>query len=756
MPTPIFFDADPEIPDAELLGYGDLIFDDGSSRFINGDPEVVSMVPPLPKLDTSMGPPSPPPQYGAPVNDVVDTPRGQAYVNIDGSMMPAGDAVGDLGRQNPEAVDYLRGLNADAEHSRVQGMVKGSHADPAAATGPEDLTALFDRPPQAPQVSRKAEAEDRKNIIQTPQGPVHVNIDGTMTPVSREGALPADVAARQANDLLSAQNATLDAAEQARRQEAQIVRDAALKRMGELQAEKDARQKEIDEQQARVSRWQDEQQQTMHAKIDADLISAQGPIGAMFSVIGAALLGAAGSDAGLRMIDKTIDRHVQQQMDRRDTALAILGKQIGSSQQAIAAGKEALYKIAADRAEQLQALTKADVFAAHSPEIIAGLRQKQLEERQKQEQLSLGKTLEKAPQPVMPKPIQVEKYGEAAAAQATAQKDALRALQAVGGRYNPETGRIENKAEILKNGIPGVGTLDTFMHQLGKLPVVGALPQAADTAATSKEGLAVRAALESLVNAEAIRANPGRAPTDADRDSARIALGMTTEEGTLYAIERALNAQPQSKATNVATYGQDAAAVYDQRMRQQGQSNGPLQPFGDAQPLTPGNAREQVKGARAPKSQDAIPETSQAEPTETPEQKMAAVTGELQSIAGRELPPEGLAILAAQAGHESADGASMPGFNAFGHKATKGKKSAEFMTTEGEGKYAVRVKQNFAQYDSPSEAVADHVSLLQRKYPDAWKALQEGDVAAYVAALKDGKYFTGNETDYLRALQRRL
>jgi hypothetical protein len=89
--------------------------------------------------------------------------------------------------------------------------------------------------------------------------------------------------------------------------------------MAEVEAEKQQREQEIAEQQAKVERWNGERQQLADMDIETDLISARGPIGALFGVLGAALLGAVGSDAGLRMIDKSIDTHVRQQVNRRDT-----------------------------------------------------------------------------------------------------------------------------------------------------------------------------------------------------------------------------------------------------------------------------------------------------------------------------------------------------------------------------------------------------------------------------------------------------
>jgi flagellum-specific peptidoglycan hydrolase FlgJ len=103
----------------------------------------------------------------------------------------------------------------------------------------------------------------------------------------------------------------------------------------------------------------------------------------------------------------------------------------------------------------------------------------------------------------------------------------------------------------------------------------------------------------------------------------------------------------------------------------------------------------------------------------------------------------------------------MPANNYFGMKSTgrnraRGAGSANLETTEGAGGDAKRVRQDFATFDSADDASTDMLSLLERKYPRALEALQAGDEAAYVAALKDGGYFTGDEAAYLRSIQRML
>lgn len=740
MAIPQYFDSRPyqDIADADMLGIGDLVFDDGSRQFVNGDPEVAATFPPLPDM----------PEMGT------DTglPAG-IKINLDGSISNAGgaDVAPPFSPQNSMALDMgpepappppvhePMGITAVGANqgSTVNGITPiREHTGSQSSELPPDIGISMDG-----------------RIV--PKG----SPDDGMVPFQREGAMPADLAAQQGADLGAAQANTLQQTGMAREAEGDIYRQAALKREGELYAERVAREEELRENQEKQERVRREEQEVADLDIKTDLASAKGSeFGGFLTMIGAALLGATGSDAGIRMIESTIERHVRKQVSQRDTKLNILAKKLNSTEQAIAAGKAELYRIGVEKADNLVQLTKADAFEAQTPAVIAAMAQKHTEQMQEFQRLSLGKTIERAPVASAPKPAQVQKYGEAAASQQKSQQDAQRALRAIGGVYDPKTGKITNRDEILKKGIPGVGKYDSFFQDIdgSSLFGLGSIPKAIDNATTSQGGQDARAALEALVAADARAANPNGVISNRDMIDARNRLGLNTEKGTLDAIERTLNAQPQVKQQNASAFGPDVAQTYEQRQRAQG-----VQPSTDASPapiqmLQPGQAREQLR--QQPQSQSSgMPEPYNNAMPIDPKARMAAIAGELQTVAGQELPPEGLAILLAQSGHETADGKQMPKGNFFGHKATaKSSGSANLETTEGEGADAVRVKQNFATYETPAESAADHIDLLKRRYPRAWEALQAGDESAYVAALKDGGYFTGSETAYLKRIQERL
>lgn len=754
MTQPLFFEPDPTIPDSDLLGYGNLLFDNGTSQWINGDPDVASLyAQPSARMGTTTIE-NPQTDYEGGSSDPLTSPA--SYVP---DQVP--QVIPRMDRPPPAQIPGTD-ISFDAETGEPieteQGAMMGGPME-----GPPQMPPQGGEPQILPKMDRPPPAQiPGTNVVFDPEtgapmsggsspeiggaGGEYGYGTGGLQLAQREGALPPEIAAAQASQRGTLNTNEMLALSTQRDAEANIYRTAALQRQGQLDAEKAAQEKTLQEQQARMDRLQQEQRQTAEMDIKTDLVSANGVIGAAFSILGAAMLGYVGSDAGLRMMDSSIDTNVRKQVSQRDSKLKMLADQLGSTEQAVAAGKAAIYKLLAEKAEVTQQLTKADVFEAQTPEILTSLRQKQQLAEQEFQNKSLGKTLEKAPVLTGPKPADVQKYGKAASDQQQNESNIKRAANALGLEgWDPKTKTFRNRGKVLEKGIAGVGTQDTFARDVGKLPFVGALPQAFDNLVTSKEGVAIRAALESLVAAEAAAQNPGRAPTDADRDAARLSLGLNTEEGTVAAIERLYAQQDLAKAQNVATYGQGAASAYERSIDAQGAR--PPQPTGNVdrgRPLEQGKARQQLQdelGRQGPQSNlDPIRE----------------VAGELQTVAGRELPPEGLKILEAQAAHETGDGKHLPNNNAFGHKASGGATGAALMTTEGEGKEARRVRQNFATYGSLLESVTDHVDLLKRKYPDAWRALELGDAPAYVAALKDGGYFTGNETEYLNGLMRRL
>jgi flagellum-specific peptidoglycan hydrolase FlgJ len=754
MPDLLYFNPDPQIPDADMLGYGDLIYSNGVTNYLSGDPEVSAGLPRpppgvSPKGSIGMGPQQqqqPEPLQGAdgrmfttdlndPDNPIkplgfnsvpaVDPSARPDVQPVPGSEQYSGDSFRPGGS--------LPGIGA-AQPNAIPGM--GGGASPGM---------------QQPQPFPGADGRMYTTDINDPQNPIKPVDAGGFQPYQREGALPPDMAARQQGELGAMQQQTLAAEEQARSDQARIMDDATLKAMAKNEADRAAEEQKVAEQQAKVERWDKERSDWANRETDRSLSGALGLGGGIMAVLGSALLGSTGSDAGLRMIDSSIERHVREQVRQRDTQLGLLAEKIGSTQQAIRMGKAELYKLAADKAELLTQKTKNDVYEAQSPAIIQSLRQKQLTEMQEAEKLSMGKLTERMPAPPKPPdPKMLEKYGKIRRERAGNESITGRMEQTLGLMWSPgkdgQPGHYANKAEVLKKGIQGTGNLEQLLPDIVYSTGGG----------ITAEGRQVRGAAEAMAFAQLRSVQPTGPISNSDIERAVKMGALDTEDGLLLGLERMRHSNEQQRQQDAAQYGPDLVAEYDRRFRAQGGQEQTATPAA-SRPATVEEMRSGAARIRTPQQQG----PTSANDTQSGQERLAMLSDDLQVLAGDQLPPEGLAILNAQAAHETADGAHMPANNFFGMKASGrnragGAGSANLETTEGQGAGARRTRQDFATFDSSTAAAADMLSLLQRKYPRAWEALQAGDEAAYVAALKDGGYFTGNEGAYLQGIQRRL
>lgn len=757
----LYFNPDPEVPDADLLGIGDLIYSDGSTQYVN-DLELTAGLPGLPPGVSPQGAGMAPSARGEPMGPPmppIELEGADGPVQLDpntGNLSPLTRGLNALGNTlagAPGADSSQPGLGnmlGDAVSSLGRSLTPASAApepEPAPQQGPPPVT------------------------LQGPQGPVTMDATGNMTPggggvpveqlqqqmggmipVQREGALPADVAARQAQEMGAMNAQTLAATEQARAEEARLYNELVLKQMAANEAERVSREQELADNQARAERLRAEVQRTNELGLDRTVNGSMGEVSGTLGIIGAMLMGAAGNQAGFRMLEGQVDRHVNEQVNRKDTALRMLANELGSTQQAIAAGKAALYKVAADKTELLAAKTKSDVFAAQTPAVIQALRQKQLEEMQKFEQLSLGKTIEKAPLP--PKPPSEEmlnKYGQLRRDRDAGINIGQRVEQQLGLIWEPgqggQPGRYRNKDEVLAKGIQGIGNLEQWLPDAVYSTMGG----------VTAEGYQVRGAAEAMAYATIRQLQPVGPISNADIKAAVKAGALDTEQGMLMALERIRTGAEEARQHDAAQFGPDVVREYDRRFQQSGGGAPGIAPAA-SRPATIEEMRSGAAAARA----GAQPQATAPVELEQPQQRMAALNESLATIGQeKQIPPEGIAILMAQAGHETADGARMPTNNFFGMKSSGrnragGAGSANLETTEGQGAGARRVRQDFATFESPAASATDMVSLLERKYPRAYEALLAGDVDAYVAALADGGYFTGNEDQYRSALLRRL
>lgn len=783
----LYFNPDPNIPDADLLGYGDLVFSDGTTEYLYEDPEMAMGLPPpppgvRPMGSIGMGPPAPP---SNPLADSISAisqampaaAQGQQPIvtGADGQQYTPNLATGQFepftGVQDPQTGE----LYAPGDPSNILPALGGEIAN-AAQGYPQPIGTAWEQQmgpgagaglaPQQPggdlkgsisaiSAAMPAAAQGQQPIVQGADGRQYTPdlATGQFVPVERQGALP-DGMFQQQQAAMGLQNqAMLDATQQSRSEEVRLYNELVLKQMAANEVERNSRQQDLMEQQEKLARWEQEQQVLMNQGFETDLVSARGPVGAALAVAGATLLGAIGNDAGFRNIENTLDQYVRLQVKQRDTKLGALAEQIGSARQAINMGKAALYKATADRLELMAVKTKNDIYAAQTPMVIETLRQKQLDYMQKAERDSIGKIIEKVPGPPKPpSPERLQKYGELRRDRDASTGMVQRVEQQLGLMWAPgqngQPGHYANGREVLQNGIQGVGELEQWMPDF----VYSTLGQ--------QEGIQVRGAAQALAYAQIRQMQPTGPISNADIQAAVKAGALETEEGLIRGLERMRVNEEKQSLNDAAQFGQDVVTEYDRQYRASGGQPQTAQPAA-SRPAT----LQELRGGAQSLRQGAAPQAMQSStggmPAE-PEERLAMLSDDLQVLGGdMGIPPDGLAILMAQAGHETNDGKNLPNFNYFGMKSSPrnraaGAGSANLETTEGAGSKAQRVRQNFATFNSSTEAAADMLSLLQRKYPMAVEALQEGDPAAYVEALHAGGFFTANPTVYLNGLLRRL
>lgn len=87
-------------------------------------------------------------------------------------------------------------------------------------------------------------------------------------------------------------------------------------------------------------------------------------------------------------------------------------------------------------------------------------------------------------------------------------------------------------------------------------------------------------------------------------------------------------------------------------------------------------------------------------------------------------------------------------------KGPSGEDSFNLFNIKGEGYSAkdnmLGTTSSYRVYRNRQESIDDFVSLVERKYPKAYVALQEGDIASFARELKAGGY--AEDPDYVDKL----
>jgi flagellum-specific peptidoglycan hydrolase FlgJ len=179
-------------------------------------------------------------------------------------------------------------------------------------------------------------------------------------------------------------------------------------------------------------------------------------------------------------------------------------------------------------------------------------------------------------------------------------------------------------------------------------------------------------------------------------------------------------------------------------------------PVGEAQPQT-APAPDETRASAESREEQAVveinPPVAVAADTPLEESEAAAhLARAWHTVQHAKAKPATLALLWAHWAHETARGRRMHAYNFAGLKG-RGPSGASVVIWTREGpRPSALVKRTFRAYSTPEEGARDYVELLASRYPSALRAARRGDVTAFANALDMGGYFTGDSSEYLRAL----
>lgn len=385
--NPIRFTPLDGVPDADQRGAGTFMFDDGTSM-VAEDPELAGLIksyqdtiPEAANLQTGL-------------DAVPDMRTASASDDPIGSVFGA-DPFGDNAPAEEPAADAASYLNeAKPYEPDFKGYIPSDGAKPAgAAAGPIDVSVPMAAAPAPASDSQNAAELHRIAAQQALRGGYVQGREAGYTPAQRTGVLDPEVAKRQGLDMAEANQGTLGAVEQARQGEADVLRQSALQEAMRLTVQREEQQRLQREAEQKRQRLLAERRRVNDAQIDTSF--AQGDsFRQVMAVLGSALLGAVGSDAGLRMIESNIDRHVRKEMQIRGSKLQALADEIGSEEQVAAGAKAKIYDLLEREAKNNQKNLDAAGIENQTPAVLAQLKKSMLAEEQGFERESMGKTTE--------------------------------------------------------------------------------------------------------------------------------------------------------------------------------------------------------------------------------------------------------------------------------------------------------------------------------------------------------------------------
>lgn len=138
----------------------------------------------------------------------------------------------------------------------------------------------------------------------------------------------------------------------------------------------------------------------------------------------------------------------------------------------------------------------------------------------------------------------------------------------------------------------------------------------------------------------------------------------------------------------------------------------------------------------------------------SPAAALDALVAAYREVTGKTPNPRAVRLLWAQWALETGRGQSMRGYNFGGLKAAAGaERSAVLATHEGYGANRVAVAARFRTYATAEEGARDYVATLERDYPKALAAAEQGDARGFVHELASRRYFTGDPAAYQHAIE---
>jgi hypothetical protein len=407
MANPIRFRPLDGIPDADQRGAGTFEFDDGTSM-VAEDPELASLVKSyqadIPELQNLQAGLDAVPDMRLAANDATDDPIGSVFGAdpfgdnpVDPASLDTNPAFNPAAPIAPAApVPEQRGVpKSVADFSQPSAPVEAPAARGYIPPGPASsasYSAPMATPPDMTDAGKAAELH-RLAGEQALRGTYTPGRAAGYTPAQRTGRLDPEVATAQGEARAASNEELANTTTQARQSQADLLRQSALQEAMRLTVQREDQQRMQREAEQKRQRLLDERRAVNNAEIDTTF--AQGDsFRQVMAVMGAALLGAVGSDAGLRMIESNIDRHVRKEMQVRGSKLQALAEEIGSEEQVVSAAKARIYELMEKQAGVTQKTLQAAEIENQTPAVLAELKRRALDNDQQFERESLGKVTE--------------------------------------------------------------------------------------------------------------------------------------------------------------------------------------------------------------------------------------------------------------------------------------------------------------------------------------------------------------------------